>query len=74
MVPSWSAALSSMRGIILMVIGRHRSVTSIGVTSLHARVKAHVLVLYLAGHALAAWTTSHVSAIWVPLWSLQGFG
>ncbi len=52
MVASCSAAFSSMCGTILMAIGRHWSVRSTGVTSLHVGLGAHVLVLPSVGHIL----------------------
>ena len=56
MVPSWSAALSSIYGNILMAVGRHRSVRSTEAAFL-CMGRVHVLVLCLAGHVLAAGAT-----------------
>ena len=52
MIPSWPAVLSSTYSTILVAIGRHRSVRSIGATSPHVGLGAHVLVLPLVGHIL----------------------
>ncbi len=53
MVPSWSAALSSMYGTTLLAVGQHRSVRFIEAAFLCKGLVAHVLVLCLAGHILA---------------------
>ena len=60
MVPSWLVALSSMRGTILMAVGRHRSVRYSEAASVHMGFGAHVLVLCLAGYVL---TVDHVPCV-----------
>ncbi len=60
MVKSWSLRHMSKCDTIPAAVGRHRSVRSIGATSLQASLHAHLLVPGPAGHILAAWTTSHV--------------
>ncbi len=55
MVPSWSAAPSSMCSAILVAVGRHWSLRSLEATSLHMYVGAHVLVPWSLWPRLICW-------------------
>ena len=61
MVPSRSAALSKMYSTILVAVGRHQSVRSIGATSPHVCVEAYVLVPWSAWPRFSC--VNHISCV-----------